>query len=329
MCRQWNSVVERPCFWKWATLCMTPLNYKAMMRSRRFKICPSLFLSPSHEDCFDFKIVKEHSMSRYVKEVVQYILHNQEKLVLTTLAVRENMEKVGPHTLAKLICSLEHVTISYSYFTPAQMETLFKKIFVSNSLRLKSLNLSDENEYYNVPCICSYSLRLVDPEIFAESILRLEEMTLTRTRTTNKQTEELFHRIIETNGKSLKTLKVNFCVLMLQEITASMLATALCKLESLDISKRSLVRFHQLRRLFIEIIETEDLRLREVDLSHTQLGFLCPGLLCEALCRLETVNICNTNLTDTQLTQFIQTIADSSQDNNQDTEQDNQVERRN
>ena len=191
------------------------------------------------------------------------------------------------------------------------METLFKKIFVANNLRLKTLNLSDENEFYNVPCICSYSLRLVDPEIFAESILRLEEMTLTRTRTTNKQTEELFHRIIETNGKSLKTLRVNFCVLMLQEITASMLATALVKLESLDITKKSLVRFHQLRRLFIEIIETKDLRLKEVDLSHTQLGFLEPGLLCEALCRLETVNISNTQVTDIQLSQLVQTIADN------------------
>ena len=85
---------------------MTPQNYRAMMRSKRFRISPSLFLSPSHEDCFDFKIVKEHSMSRYVKEVVQFILHNKEKLSLTTLAIRENMEKVGPHTLARLICSL-------------------------------------------------------------------------------------------------------------------------------------------------------------------------------------------------------------------------------
>ena len=85
---------------------MTPQNYRAMMRSKRFKISPSLFLSPSHEDCFDFKIVKEHSLSSYVKEVVQFILHNREKLSLTTLAVRENMEKVGPHTLARLICSL-------------------------------------------------------------------------------------------------------------------------------------------------------------------------------------------------------------------------------
>ena len=95
--RQWNSVVERPCFWKWATLYMTPQNYKAMMRTKRFQISPSLFLSPSHEDCFDFKIVKEHSMSRYVKEVFQFILHNREKLNLTTLAVRENMEKVAPY----------------------------------------------------------------------------------------------------------------------------------------------------------------------------------------------------------------------------------------
>ena len=201
-------------------------------------------------------------MSHYVKVMVQFILNNREKLSLTTLAVRENMEHVGPIALARLICSLEHVTISYSYFKPEQMETLFKMMFVSKNLRLKTLNLSDENKFYNVPCTCSTSLRLVDPEIFAESILRLEEMTLTRTRTTNRQTEELFHRIIETNGKSLKTLRVNFCVLMLQEITASMLATALVKLESLDISKRSLVRFHQLRRLFIEIIETSDLRLK-------------------------------------------------------------------
>ena len=208
--------------------------------------------------------------------------------------------------------SSEHVTISYSYFTPPQMEILFKKIFVTNNLQLKSLNLSDENDYYNVPCICSYSLRLVDPEIFAESVLRLEEMTLSRTRTTNKQTEELFHRIIETNGKSLKTLRVNFCVLMLQEITASMLATALVKLESLDISKRSLVRFHQLRRLFVEIIETKDLRLKDVDLSHTQLGFLEPGLLVSALSRLETVNLSNTQVTDTQLGLLLQTIADTT-----------------
>ena len=85
---------------------MTPQNYKAMMRTKRFQISPSLFLSPSHEDCFDFKIVKEHSLSRYVKEVFQFILHNRDKLSLTTLAVRENMEKVGPHSLANLICSL-------------------------------------------------------------------------------------------------------------------------------------------------------------------------------------------------------------------------------
>ena len=99
-------MVERPCFWKWSTLCMTPQNYRAMMRSKRFRISVSLFLSPSHEDCFDFKIVKEHSMSRYVREVIQYILQNREELCITTLAVRENMEKVGPHSLAKLICSL-------------------------------------------------------------------------------------------------------------------------------------------------------------------------------------------------------------------------------
>ena len=95
---------------------MTPQNYKAMMRSKRFKISPSLFLSPSHEDCFDFKIVKEHSMSRYVKEVVHFILQNKEKLSLTTLAVRENMEKVGPQSLAKLICSLGKALLENRFF---------------------------------------------------------------------------------------------------------------------------------------------------------------------------------------------------------------------
>ena len=306
-------MVERSCFWKWATLCMTPQNYKAMMRTKRMKICPKLFLSPSFEELFDFKYVKAHSMSHYVRTVFQFIRDHRDKLCLKTLIVRENMEKVAPYMVAQVIAQMEEVTISYSYFTPAQMETLFKKIFVYNNLRLTRLNLSDENDYYNVPCICSYSLRMVDPEIFAEAILRLEVMTLTRTRTTNNQTEELFHRIIETKSKNLKTLHVNFCVLMLQEITASMLATAFVRLERLDISKKSLVRFHQLHRLFREIINCRDdeLVLKDVNLSDTQLGFLEPDLISSAVVRLEKVNISNCQATDRQLEHLIQTLADT------------------
>ena len=313
--RQWNTVVERPCFWRWATLCMSPLNYRAMMRSNRMKVCCKLFLSPSYDDLFDFKFVKDHSMSHYVRTVFQFIRDNREKLALKGLIVRENMEKVAPYMLAQVIAQMEEVTISYSYFTPAQMETLFKKIFVYNNLKLSRLNLSDENDYYNVPCICSYSLRMVDPEIFAEAILRLEVMTLTRTRTTNNQTEELFHRIIETKSKNLKTLHVNFCVLMLQEITASMLATAFVRLEKLDISRKSLVRFHQLHRLFREIINCDDkeLVLKDINLKDTQLGFLEPDLISGALLRLETVNISNTQANDKQLIHLVQSIADAKE----------------
>ena len=54
---------------------MTPKNYKAMIKSRRMKIIPKLFLSPSFEELFDMKFVRVHSMSHYVREVFQFLLN--------------------------------------------------------------------------------------------------------------------------------------------------------------------------------------------------------------------------------------------------------------
>ena len=97
---------------------------------------------------------------------------------------------------ARALVRLEEVCLPQIW--PTQVRAIFEEIKKCEDLKLKKLNIDEENDLTYVPSA-----------VFSEAILRLEEINLMMTRIRTKQAEALCLKILETKHFNLRTIKVD------------------------------------------------------------------------------------------------------------------------
>ena len=107
-----------------------------------------------------------------------------------------NMIYANQDYFARAVVRLEEVTLPKIW--PTQVNAIFEKIRKCSDLKLRKLNIDEGND-----------LTYVSSAVFAEAVLRLEEINLMLTRIRTRQAEALCVKILETKQFKLRTIKVD------------------------------------------------------------------------------------------------------------------------
>ena len=129
----------------------------------------------------------------------------------------------------------------------------------------------------------------VSSTALSEVATRLESLGLSRTNLLGDQVATLFSRITANSGVRLRELDIggNNLNLVLQP---NILAKVVSRLINIDLWRTNLNQ-EQIQHLFDEIIKTDTLRLRSLNISQNNLSSLSPTVFSQALCRLEEVRM--------------------------------------
>ena len=190
-----------------------------------------------------------------------------------------NLSTVTPLLLATAVPKLETVNVSYTGLTSEQGDALFSAINVGSQLR--SLK------------ICGNNLAAVTPLLLATAVTKMEIVDIRCTELTSEQCKALFTAINE--GSQLRSLDIGFH--NLSTVTPLLLATAVPKLEIVDISYTELTS-EQCDALFSAINEGSQLRSLQIRMNN--LSTVSPLLLATVESKLETDIRIMRSLTDQQ-----------------------------
>ena len=133
------------------------------------------------------------------------------------------------------------------------------------------------------------NLSHVSPTVLSEVACRLESFDLSQTNLLGDQLVELFSRITGTGEVRLKELDIGGNNLD-QVVEPNILAGVVSRLTNIDLWRTNLNQ-EQIQHLFDEIIRTDTLRLRSLNISQNNLSSLSPLVFSQAIRRLEAVRM--------------------------------------
>lgn len=280
--RDWNVCALQPKFWSGSELGVRPDNYKEVSSSHRCYLVPSLRLHPLHPLL----------LQSFLQDIAESDLENLQ-------ARGTDLSSVDGKILARAIMSFVSVDLANTELRDDQLEDIFQNIASVGHLRLKSLTL-DRNDFSVIPTT----------DLMSQALVRLEAVSLWKTRLKFYQLDRLFCEIAESESLELRSLDLSFT--LISSVTASLLAKALVRLEAVVLFDTRLDDSAVLS-LLTEISVSEKLTLRSLDIRYNQLSCVPPQLLSRSLVRLEEVDLWNTLLTSHQLHSILEAIARSTQ----------------
>ena len=256
--------------------------------------------------------------SEQIHEILTKIVEEGSTLRTKNLHIFENcsLETVSSETLAAALVRLESTYIKNSNdLSDDKINCLFNKIAVSPIVNIIQLDLS--------PC------QSVDPEVFADALIRVEESV--QTYMTEDQATALFRRIA--GGQNIRIKRLFFNSIDLSHISADDMSEAVVNLELVDLTAANL-REGQVQDIFKKIISAENLILKVLDLGENDLFdsegessedlseeevssgdlFESEGVysddLVRAISRLEEVNLTNTSLSEDHVRAIFNMVAE-------------------
>ena len=177
------------------------------------------------------------------------------------------------------VSRLEELDVSYATLTDSQLDGIFMHIIQCSDLKLKKINLAHVGQ----------SLPLVNPNTLVSALCSVESVDLRFSSLTNIQLISLFKGINVCKDLKLKTLAItHFCGF---ELPNTILTTAVCKLENIDLTRASLSTA-QLEGLLNGIIKCQNLKLKSLyitDDNHV-LYDVNPDTLALVIRKLEDVD---------------------------------------
>ena len=257
-------------------------NYKEVSSSHRCYLVPSLRLHPLHP------------------LLLQSFLQDIAESDLEHLQARcTDLSSIDGKILARAIMRFVSVDLASTDLRDDQLEDVFRGIASAGHMRLKSLTL-DRNDFSMIHTT----------DLMSRALVRLEAVSLWKTRLKLDQLDRLFCEIAESERMKLRSLDLSFTPI--SSVTASVLARALVRLEAVMLFDTRLDDSAVLS-LLTEISASEKLMLRSLDIRYNQLSCVPPQVLSRCLVRLEEVDLWNTLLTSHQLNSILEAIASSTQ----------------
>ena len=181
------------------------------------------------------------------------------------------------------LCQLEEVRLCQVFITTHTLTRILSSIAKTPNLKLKHLDLSDNN------------LSKLPPATLAEAAVRLEKLSVSRTKLKPDQMTAVFSRLRERPASRLKSLNISNN--RLASLPAGMLADVLCHLEEANVANTRLST-QQVTAIFSDLLNVVPLQLKSLNISNNNLSSLSLPTLRQAVTRLEQIHLisCSLNL---------------------------------
>jgi len=151
----WNFVIETAKFWSWAQVTLTRENFSEIFPSYRFRSVSSVTLS-RHDKLSDGQLKELFSNFSKLPD-----------LKLKHLKISHNdLSSIKPSVLSQVVMRLEEVCLPGTNLTQAQALALFKAISECEDLRLKHLDIWNND------------LSSIQPSVLSQAVVRLETANL-------------------------------------------------------------------------------------------------------------------------------------------------------
>ena len=204
-----------------------------------------------------------------------------------------NLSRISPlsispdQTFSKTVCNLVEIVLRGTDRV-IDIQTLLLKILETENLALKRLDVSEN------------SLSHVSPSTLVGVVCRLDSVGLAKTDMTASHLSSLFNTI-SAEGQ-LKELDVGGNNLSIF-VPPNTLATAITRLRIVNLWKTNLSE-GQVNSLFKEIVQTDNLELRNLNISQNNLSSLTPVEFSRGVRRLEEVTMLRCKLVNTSSSSY-------------------------
>lgn len=327
VCRRWREVGEVPSLWTWVSLApVTELNQLPsavnMLRSKRLSLATCLEarvvsrelleaigdhpglrgLDIGYSTCFLANIPASllvHALTsglqsvdmrktgmnfEQVEVLFKSLVKGSFQLKSLNLSWITSIAYLEPEFVSNVAIFLERIDLGFIQMTQAQTLALFEALKQGSS-PLKRLNLSQSG------------LAHIDPTLFAEVVVGLEEVGLENTKLKNLQVEALCQMLENRSGK-LKSLELGANNLSM--VGSALFARAMARLEGVGLSGTRLTN-QQLGELLNSLAD-DSCKVQYLSLEKNNLSEVNENLLTTALMRLTTVDLRWANLSCQQVT---------------------------
>ena len=279
-------MIEKPKFWTWAILEVNPGNYKEVLQSRRVNIVPEIVIDLDDPDGF----LTPSSSLTIVEHLFAAVVDGSSHLKSLEIVYLKDLSDLDPELLSQALIRLEECKFwgdTCSPLSTVQLVTLFKAIDETNNLKLRALNLPNE-DFSEVP-----------PEVLAAALVKLEETDILTAPLKPEHVRSLFTKIVESPVVNIQTIDPSLPHFS-KNVPPQLFADALVRIASVDKIKGndSLVFLEQVDSLFKKIASTDHLRLKELNLSWVNISHISPHIVSEAVVKLDTLSVIKPGLTE-------------------------------
>ena len=321
--RTWYSLIERPKFWRWASLRLDRENYQEIIQSLQTgqtrvnnvqQILISLLEEEEEED--------NTWVLNILEDLVTVVMDDDSQLksldIVGSGVSSVDWASVSPELLAKVLVSLEggsfdlespdcgqkyRLTVRptnqwiITRLTPDHITSLFTKIADSSVMNVKSLALL---YFGGIPPPISFA-----PKLLSQAVTKLETFGIID-HTADQISAVLTKLSVEKDHK-LRTLALTHNDL--SSVPTDILVAGISGLEKVDLSWTSLTS-QQLTGIFSSLSDNEGHKLRDLNLRTNDLSSVPTETLVAGISGLEEVNLSSNQLTTEQLTGIYEMVAD-------------------
>ena len=207
VCRRWREIGDTPILWEWLLF--------PIVNQDNLDITSELLLNSTRLSGLQALAV------RAVSEKLLLAVSLHKSLWRLDIA-STNLTSIDPTVLARAICQMEIVDLGRSLFSSAQADAIFRSLAKGSNVKMIS--------FFNT------NLSTVNPQLLAQGITQINQITLWSSRLNTKQSEAIFGAL-ETPGK-LRILDLSYN--NLSTIKPTLLAAAVNSLVSVDLGRTSL-----------------------------------------------------------------------------------------
>ena len=190
--------------------------------------------------------------------------------------------------------------LEVSCLPSAQLNKLYIWLAEAEDCHVKSLRVS--GDLSSLPAV---TLSL--------AVARMEHLTFDRAVASINQLDKIFSLLSQWEKLNLKSLTIEWSdstTPFLRSLAPDLLTPALLRLEEVNLWGDCLAP-HQVRHLLSFIADSEDLRLKRLNLSGNDISSIGPDLLAKSVVRLHEVILINTRLTPLQTDLLLANIVHS------------------
>ena len=249
--------------------------------------------------------IVDDSYSGIIRNLFEQILADvkdgNSNLRSLDVSAKINLSTLDPELISQAIVNLEEFRIrDYRVrpLTPLHLESIFGAMEQRMELRILHLPSKYSGHVPSDPLMTSL-MKLKDTNIF-------EYLKFPR-----RQAISLFNKMAENPIMKLK--RINLERMDCSCVSADQFAAVLVRMEAVKLKRG--INPGQVWFLFEKIASSEDMKLRELNLSQVSVSHIPPDILSQGLAKLEELDASNSKLTPGQVSAVFQQLANSEHHN--------------